>query len=277
MLSLMRKHAGSWLIKVVLGAIVVVFVLWGVGSWTSQRSGRVATVNGETITVEEYRTTYKRLIEQVRQSFGNNANEELIRSLQLEQKALDQLVDNLLMRQAASELGLQVSDEDLSQSIRSISAFQVAGAFDPRRYQIILSNNNLTPESFETSQRDALLVQKLNTFITGSVKVPDQEALEWYTWNNTTVNLDFFLLIADRYPDMEIAAEEIQSYFDAHKDSYKTDPALKVRYLKFAPTSFESQVSISDDEIAEYYDEHPDEFQNPKTVEARHVLIKVDP
>ncbi|MDJ0814728.1 MAG: SurA N-terminal domain-containing protein [Desulfobacterales bacterium] len=277
MLSLMRKHAGSWLIKVVLGAIVVVFVLWGVGSWTSERSGRVATVNGDTITVDEYRMTYKRLIEQVRQSFGNNANEELIRSLQLEQKALDQLVDNLLMRQAASELGLQVSDEDLSQSIRSISAFQVAGAFDPRRYQIILSNNNLTPESFETSQRDALLVQKLNTFITGSVKVSDQEALEWYTWNNTTVNLDFFLLIADRYPDMEIAAEETQSYFDAHKDSYKTDPALKVRYLKFAPTSFESQVSVSDDEIAEYYDEHPDEFQNPKTVEARHVLIKVDP
>ncbi len=86
MLSLMRKHAGSWLIKVILGAIVVVFVLWGVGSWTSQRSGRVASVNGETITIDEYRITYKRLIDQVRQSFGNNANEELIKSLELEQK-----------------------------------------------------------------------------------------------------------------------------------------------------------------------------------------------
>jgi peptidyl-prolyl cis-trans isomerase D len=273
----MRKHAGSWLIKVVLGAIVVVFVLWGVGSWTSQRSGRVATVNGETITVDEYRMTYKRLIEQVRQSFGNNANEELIRSLQLEQKALDQLVDNILMRQAASELGLQVSDEDLSQSIRNISAFQVAGAFDPRRYQIILSSNNLTPESFKTSQRDALLAQKLNSFITASVKVSDQEILEWYKWNNATVNLDFFLLEADRYTDITVTAEEIQSYFDTHKESYQTDPARKVRYLKFAPKSFESQVSISDDEIAEYYDDHPDEFQNPKTVEARHILINVDP
>ena len=131
MLSLMRKHAGSWLIKVILGAIVVVFVLWGVGSWTSQRSGRVATVNGDTITIDEYRITYKRLVEQIRQSFGNNANEELIKSLQLEQKALDQLVDNTLMRQAASEMSIRVSDEDLSRSIRSISAFQVAGAFDP--------------------------------------------------------------------------------------------------------------------------------------------------
>ena len=122
MLSLMRKHAGSWLIKVILGAIVVVFVLWGVGSWTSQRSGRVATVNGDTITIDEYRITYKRLVEQIRQSFGNNANEELIKSLQLEQKALDQLVDNILMRQAAAELNIQVSDEELSRSIHGRGA-----------------------------------------------------------------------------------------------------------------------------------------------------------
>ena len=276
MLSLMRKHAGSWLIKVILGAIVVVFVLWGVGSWTSERSGRVATVNGDTITVDEYRITYKRLVDQVRQRFGNNADEQLIRSLQLEQTALDQLVDNALMRQAASELGLQVSDEDLSQSIRSMSAFQVAGTFNPRRYQIILSNNNLTPESFETSQRDALLIQKLNTFITASVKVSDQEAGEWYKWNNTSVDLDFFLLEADRYPDIAVSAEDIKNYFETRKDSYKTDPALKVRYLKFTPKSFEPQVSISDDEISMYYDDKPDEFQNPKTVEARHILIKVD-
>ena len=277
MLSLMRKHAGSWLIKVILGAIVVVFVLWGVGSWTSQRSGRVATVNGETITIDEYRMTYKRLIEQIRQSFGNNANEELIKSLQLEQKALDQLVDNILIRQAASELDIRVSDENLSRSIRSISAFQVAGVFDSRRYQVILNNNNLTPESFETSQRDALLNQKINAFITDNVKVSDQEAIEWYKWNNATVNLDFILLEADRYKNIAATAEEIQQYFEAHKDTYKTDPTLKVRYLKFDPKSYVAQVKISDDEIAEYYDEHPTEFQNPKTVEARHILIKVNP
>ena len=277
MLSLMRKHAGSWLIKVILGAVVVVFVLWGVGSWTSQRSGRVASVNGDTITIDEYRITYKRLIDQVRQSFGNNANDELIKSLQLEQKALDQLVDNILMRQEASELDIQVSDEDLSRAIRNISAFQVAGVFDPRRYQVILNNNNLTPESFETSQRDALLNQKLNNFITASVKVSDQEAVEWFKWNNATLNLDFFLLELERYKDIAVTEQEIEQYFETRKDTYKTDPALKVRYLKFDPKLFVAQVEISDDEIGEYYDEHPAEFQNPKTVEARHILIKVDP
>ena len=214
MLSLMRKHATSWLIKIILGAIVIVFVLWGVGSWTSQRSGRVATVNGEMITADEYRVAYKRLIEQVRQSFGNNLNDELIKTLQLDKQALNQLIDKILMRQAASELDLRVSDEELSRSIRSISAFQTAGVFDPRRYQGVLDRNDWTPEAFEISQKDALLIEKLNNFIVGSVKVSDQEALDWYKWNDAMVNLDFFLLETDRYTDISASAEEIQKYFE---------------------------------------------------------------
>ena len=272
----MRKHATSWLIKIILGAIVVVFVLWGVGSWTSQRSGRVATVNGEMITADDYRMAYQRLIEQVRQSFGNNLNDELIKTLQLDKQALNQLIDNILMRQAASDLNLRVSDQELSQSIRSISAFQNAGVFDPRRYQGVLNNNDLTPEAFEMNQRDALLLDKLNNLIAGSVKVSDQEALAWYMWNEAMVDLDFLLLEADRYSDITVTADDIQKHFESRKEAYKTEPAIKVRYVKFEPKNWVSQVEVANDEIQAYYDDHPNEFQNPKTVEARHILIKVD-
>jgi peptidyl-prolyl cis-trans isomerase D len=99
----MRKHAGSWMIKILLGGIAITFVTWGGYQVTSQRSGRMATVNGETITAEEYRLTYKRLIEQVQQRFGNNLNEEMIQNLQLPKQAVDQLIDQMLMRQAASD------------------------------------------------------------------------------------------------------------------------------------------------------------------------------
>jgi len=276
MLSLMRKHAGSWLIKVILGAVVVVFVLWGVGSWTSQRSGRLATVNGETITMEEYRITYKRLLDQVRQSFGNNLNEELIKSLQLQKQAVDQLVDKILMSQAATELDFRVSDEELSRSIKSISAFQTNSVFDPRRYISILDRNNLSPEDFEINQREALLIEKLNNFITGSVKVSEQEASEWYKWNNAEVDLEFVLFEPERYEDMSVKAEKIQDYFERRKESYKTEPQLRVRYVKFEPKTYVSQLDVSADEIQEFYYDHPDEFQNPKTVEARHILIKVN-
>jgi peptidyl-prolyl cis-trans isomerase D len=271
----MRKHAGSWLIKVLLGGIAITFIFWGGYQATSRRSGRVASVNGETIAVEEYRITYKRLIEQVQQRFGNNLDEEMVKSLQLPKQAINQLVDQMLMRQAATELDLRVSDEDLSRSIKSISAFQTAGVFDPRLYKLVLDRNNLSPESFEVSQRDSLLVEKLNNIITGSVKVSDDEAVEWYNWNNATVDLEFVVFEPDRYPDMAVTEEEIQQYFEGAKDSYKTEPQLKVRYLNFEPRNYVAKVEIPEVEISEYYEEHPAEFQNPKTVEARHILIKV--
>ena len=275
MLSLMRKHAGSWLIKVLLGGVAITFISWGGYQVTSRRSGRAASVNGETITMDEFRTSYKRLIEQVRQQFGNNLNEEMLKSLQLPKQAIDQLVDQTLMRQAAAELHLQVSDEDLSRSIKSISAFHTAGVFDPRRYKLVLERNNLNPESFEVSQRDLLLIEKLNSIITGSVKVSDDEVVDWYNWNNAMVDLEYVVFEPNRYQVPAVADEDIQQYFERNRETYKTEPQLKVRYLKFEPRNYVDKVEVADIEIAEYYEAHPDEFQNPKTVEARHILIKV--
>jgi peptidyl-prolyl cis-trans isomerase D len=276
MLSLMRKHAGTWMIKVILGAIVIVFVFWGVGSYTSRQSGRVAKVNGTIITLDDYRASYNNLIEQVRQSFGNNLNDELIKMLQLRKRALDQLIDKALMLQAAEKLKLTVSNEELAKFIRNIGAFQTAGVFDSGRYINTLNRNRLTPEAFEVQQREALIIDKLQSLITGSIKVSDLEAQQWYIWNNTEVDIDYFFFEPQRYRDIKPTDEEIRNYFEQHKDSYKTDPTIKVRYLYFNPEDYAARVTLSEDEIRDYYESHLDEFKIPKTVEARHILIKVD-
>jgi peptidyl-prolyl cis-trans isomerase D len=272
----MRKHAGTWMIKVILGAIVVVFVFWGVGSYRSRQSGRVAKVNGTVITLSDYRESYNNLIEQVRRSFGNNLNEELIQMLQLRKRALDQLVDKALMLQAAEKLKLTVSDEELAEFIKNIGAFQTAGVFDSGRYINTLNKNRLTPEEFEVQQREALIINKLQALIAGSIKVSDLEARQWYTRNNAEVDINYLVLEPQRYKDIKLTDEEIRNYFDQHKDFYKTDPTIKVRYLYFKPEDYAAKVTLSEDDIRDYYESNLDEFDIPKTVEARHILIKAD-
>ena len=98
MLDLMRKNAGSWVVKALLGAIVVVFVFWGVGSWTSHQEGVVATVDGEAISRQDYTNEYNRIMDQVRQNFGAGITDEMLKSLQLETQALNQLIDRLLLK-----------------------------------------------------------------------------------------------------------------------------------------------------------------------------------
>jgi peptidyl-prolyl cis-trans isomerase D len=212
----------------------------------------------------------------VRQAYGNNLNEELLQALGLRKQALDQLIDQVLMLQEAEGLNLKVTDEELAQTVRGMTVFQTAGQFDSGRYRNVLAQVNLTPEAFQTSQRDALLIQKLRVFITGSVKVSEQEMLEWYNWNDAQVSIDYALVEAVRFTDLEPTDEQLSAYYEQNRDSYNTDPTIKVRYLVFKPEAYTSGVNISEDEIQDYYETNPQQFKTPKTVEARHILIKVD-
>ena len=276
MLRLMRKQAGSWVIKILLGAIVIVFIFWGVGSFRSQRGGRVALVNGDQITLDEYREAYNNLIEQLRRRFGNNLDEDMLKQLQVKRQALNQLIDNKLLVQESKRLKFRVSEKELADAILNITAFQRAGIFDSRLYKDVLDRLKMTPEAFEEAQKNAMLIDKLRTLITSSAKISDQEALEWFNWVNASVNIDYVFFSPNRYKDIHPSDEEIKTFFENHKETYKTDPMVKVRYLNFNPDAFQSKVELSDEEIREYYDENLETFKIPKTVEARHILLRVN-
>ena len=121
---------------------------------------------------------------------------------------MNQLIDRLLLKQAAARLDLQVADEELVRSIRGIPAFQSGGVFDPRRYQQMLSLNRLTPETFEVMQRDALLFEKLQRVITDSVKVSEAEVAGWYTWSNAAVKIDHVPIASEKYAKITASPEE---------------------------------------------------------------------
>ena len=180
----MRDYATSWMIKFILGAIVIVFVFWGVGSFRSQKASQVAKVNGEVITIEAYREAYRNLVEQMRKQFGGNLNDDLIKTLNLEQQALDRLINRHLLLQQARKLDLKVSDQELADAIAAIEAFKAAGVFNNRQYQRVLSNYRMTPESFEQMQKQSMLMEKLSDLIFSGVKVSEAEARDWYNWQN---------------------------------------------------------------------------------------------
>lgn len=275
MLDLMRKHAGTWLIKVILGAVIVVFVFWGVGSYRLNKGTQVAEVNGKTITIDQYREVYNSLLDQLRQNFGNNLTEEMIETFNVRAQALNQIIDQTLLLEEAQRLKFRVSDQQLAASIQSNPAFQSSGRFDPRRYRQILNANRLTPESFEIMQRKNMLVNKVRGLVQRSIHVSEAEAKEWYRWSNLSINVDYVVFEPESYKDIQVTGEEIENYFNDNKLSYKTEPKLKARFLRFSTDAFVDQVHLPEDEIIEYYESNPDKYRQPKTVEARHILLKV--
>jgi len=276
MLKLMREKAGSWFIKVILGAIVVVFVFWGVGNFRSGRLEKVAVVNETPITVEAYNQSYNNLIERYRSQFGDQFNEDMIRMFGLKKQALEQLINQVLLRQEAEKLNFRVTDDELALSIQTIPAFQNNGAFDSRVYTRLLNMNRLTPEEFEKNQREAILIDKLRQFIMDSVRVSDQEALDWYLWENAAVNIAYVVFEPDRYQNLDVTDEDVRKYFDANQNNYKTELKLKAQYTFFNPQDFADSITVTDEDVRTYFEDHPDEFTVPKTVKARHILFKLE-
>ncbi len=273
MLRLMRDHATSWLIKIILGAIVIVFVFWGVGSFRDKSVNKIAFVNEESISMDEYREAYNKLIERYKQ-FGTKLDGDMIK--RLEKQALDGLIDQSLMRQEAEKLSFRVSDDELADAIQKMEVFQRDGTFDSSLYTRILNANRLTPERFEVVQKHGMLISKLRSFILNNVKVSDQEAMEWFKWNKASASIDYVVFEPNKYKDTEPSDEDMKAYYDNKKESYKTEPEIKAQFLSFVPESYKSETEVTDDEIQDYYEANPEEFKTEKTVQARHILIKVE-
>jgi len=277
MLSLMRKHAGSWLIKVVLGVIVVVFVFWGVGSYRAEKRNRVAVVNGATISLETYHSVYNQLMEQYRKQFGNMLDDNLLKTLDLKRQALDQLINRRLVLQEANRIDLRVTNEELARAIQNMAAFQSNGQFDSRRYQRMLALNRMTPEKFEESMKEEILAEKMQAFILGGIKVSDAEALEAFKWREEQVSLEYVAFTPSSYKDVKVTPQDLETYFLEHQKDYEIPPRVKVRYLRFGFKDFESQVKVSNEEVSQYFELNKERYASPKKVRARHILFNVEP
>ena len=64
-----------------------------------------------------------------------------------------------------------------------------------------------------------MLTEKLRSFITGTVKVSEAEALEWFKWQEAAVDMDMVLFESDTYKNIEPNREEIEQYFNDNNGS----------------------------------------------------------
>ncbi len=274
MLRFMRENTGSWIIKVILGLIILVFIFLGMGSLGGNHTEQAAMIDDTPITIDEYNRSYQNTIEQMRQQFGSNLNDELIKMLQVKKQAMDRLIEERLIANQADKLDIKVSDRELQDSLAAIPAFLKNGVFDIQTYKMVLTANRLVPATFESMQRQALRQSKVADLVMGSVKVSDLEASEWYVQNNSEIAVDYVKFDPASYtvvPD----EEKIKEYYSKNKEQYKSDPQIKVQYIGFMPDAYKSKAVVTEDSISSYYTSNPDEFTTPEQVEASHILIKV--
>ncbi len=277
MLDFIRQNVGSWMVKFILGAIVLVFVFWGIGSFRSSRMDVAAKVNGEKILFEKYREAYSRALENYQRMFGGTLP-AFIKKDAIKKQVLNDLVNSALIKQAAARMGVMVSNEEIRQTISQIRAFQSNGSFSQDLYERLLRQNGLTPAKFENSVREELLLKKIKSLLAAGLDVPDSEILNRYKYENQQINLQYITMDPDDCKrDVKYTEKDLKSWYEAHRDSYRTEPLRKIRYLIFKKADEMKNVSVPADKISAYYREHIKEFTVKEQRAARHILLRVPP
>lgn len=274
----MRKHAKSWLIKALIAIIAVVFVFYFGYSFNSDQAMKIAYVNGELINGPEYEKVYREMLTSLQARYKSMWNDNMIKMFNLKNRALESLIRQRLMSQAARELGLDVTEEEVQKAIMNYPAFQINGRFDMRRYQFLLSSNHMESEDFEAGITSELLDKKIKQFLFAFLNITDREILEYYTFANEKVKIAFVEFNPENLKkSVKIDEVQLKKYFGENKEQYRVPEKVSVVYLEIDPKHFEGDVEITEKEVKSYYEYNAKLYSQSKQVKARHILLKSDP
>jgi len=275
-MSLMRRHAKSWLIKFLIGIIAVVFVFYFGYSFRSNTGLKIASVNGEVISGREYQKVYRGMLEALQTDYKDAWSDNLIKVFNIKNRALNSLIEQKLISQEARRLGLDVTDEEIQDEIMAFPAFQFRGRFDPSRYQSLLQQNRMRPEDFEAGIARQLLRNKVEQLLVTFGLVTDQEARDQYTYANEKLKISLVRFSPEDFEgSVSVDESGLTAYFEEHKEEYRAPEKIKVVYMTIDPEAFKDQVKLTDDEVVAHYEDNLESFREEKRVKVSDIFLRV--
>jgi peptidyl-prolyl cis-trans isomerase D len=278
MLSAIRENLKylSWMLWIVIAAfIAALFFDFGAIAGGGATGDVVAHAAGVPITQEEMREQLRQLDQRYRQMFGQQWSSELAEQLGLERQAIEVLVNRKVLLHEADRLGLAVSDDELSETIRDIPAFQEDGRFVGRaRYAEVLRMNGLTAERFERDLRESLLLEKLQQVMAQNVYVSDAAVEQALREEAERASIAYVELPAAQLGDVTASREELERYLAENPEQFRVPAQRRVAYLLVDQNRVAQEVAPSDAELQAFYRQNEAEFSTEEQVQARHILLR---
>jgi peptidyl-prolyl cis-trans isomerase D len=235
----------------------------------SKNTEVVAKVGSRHVTVADV----ARVRENYARMFGDRIN---LAQLGGNKRLLDGLIGRHVIAQEAERLGLGASDAEVAEKIRKRYADASGNFVGMDRYKEIVTAQYGDLESFENEIRDEIAQDKLRAFVTASVNVSDAEIEEEYKRRNTSFDVSYIALSADKLAEkIQPSDDELRSYYESHKTDYRFNEAQrKVRYLFINTEKVGSTLQISDEDLKTQYDSLQPQFKEAG-VKVQQILLKV--
>ena len=269
----------SW----VLWLVILVFVLFLFTDFGSiQPAGGVdgsaaARVGDYEISYGEFEQAYRRQEAQLEQLYGQRIDRDTARQLGLYNQVMDGLISQKILQAEGDRMGLEISDEEVREEILKYDVFKnEQGAFVGQdTYQSILRNARLTPESFEESVRQEILINRVRSVLLQNIYVSDAEVESAYRDQAERAKIRFVRLPASEFADrVTLTDEEVASFFADNRQDFEIPEQRVVDYLSIDRTQIQAEIEITDEEVASFYRDNQADYTREEQVQARHILVR---
>ncbi|QJD58556.1 peptidylprolyl isomerase [Pseudomonas sp. gcc21] len=280
MLQKMRDNAQSWVAKVIVGVIVLIFALTGwesISRFTSD-DDKAAEVNGTVITQMELEQAValqrQQLIQQLRQMGNENFDPSLIDDDLLRSSVLDSLIERAVLLDGAADANLKVSEQMIDQLILGTPDFQVDGQFSADRFDIVIRNMGLASRmAFRDLVRQELLIAQLrNAYQATAFATPAERERLAQLENQTR---DFAVIeVAAEHEAVDISEEDIQQHYEENKEQFKSPEKVVLETVTLSRRDFFDQVEVDDAAIEQLYQREVGNLIEQRR--AAHILVEIN-
>jgi len=221
------KLSKSFLIKLLVGIIILPFVFWGMGDvFRGGNQNVVATVESKKISSQEF-ISYLRKI---------NLNEEQIKSLpntDLVEQILSQYIGRKVMALEIEKIGVVVDDNSLREIIKSDKLFFKDNKFSRTEYEKFLIKSGITAPQFEANIVEQEKRRQFLSSLAGGIVIPETLITQEFRKENQTKTIQYIDL--EKYHAKNKPAEEdVKTLYERNKNIFFIE-FKSIKYAEIKP------------------------------------------
>ena len=275
MLMQIRERASGIVAYIIVILISIPFALWGIQEYLGGGSDQIVAEVGSTeitkrIFDNQVQEQRRRLRSLLGQSFDELYQDENI----LKQSVLDDLIENTLVNDETRNAGYKISNTQLFERIKSVPQFQVDGKFDQARYNQLLESQRRSKVEFEEQLRQEERVNQYQRSVVFSSFLPGGDKSQFASLKNQKRQFDYFFIQTNVDAD-EVSSGEVNSYYETHKEEFKTPAKVKLEYIEILQQDIADAMEFNEDEIKMAYEDEPDRYRTAELRKASHILFKL--
>jgi peptidyl-prolyl cis-trans isomerase D len=257
MIQWMHTLSKSWVATLLMGALTLSFVVWGIADvFTGVGSNAVATVGGTDIGATEFQRAYKNFVRNQGQQMGTEITPDMAQKMGLGQVALQQLVSRTALNNEAGRLGLTTSDAAVAQNVRAMAPFRgTLGQFDRPTFVQAIQAAGYTEDQFISEVREDMTRDQLTTAVESNFLIPPTYAQAIFQYINEKRAADYVIISPEQAGDVPAPSDAVLGeYVKAHADRFSTPEYRDATYAMIAPADVTGAVTVSDAQIQQEYD-----------------------